>query len=80
MHNHNDGQGHDSKMMWLMMLPCLLLPVAFVVFSGRGLGSILGNWQWIASIAVIIGIHIIMMKFMHEHKADESFAQNEKRL
>ncbi len=67
MHNHDDNQGHNSKMMWLMMLPCLLIPVIFVIVSGRGLGSIIGNWQWIASIAFMIGIHLVMMKFMGGH-------------
>ena len=65
MHNHKDNQGHDSKMMWLMMLPCLLLPIVFVVISGKGLGAIFGNWQWISSIVLMIGIHALMMKFMH---------------
>lgn len=66
MHNHdNNNQGHNSKMMWLMMLPCLLIPVIFLVVSGRGLGSITGNYQWILSIAFMIGIHVLMMKFMH---------------
>jgi hypothetical protein len=66
MHNHdNNNQGYNSKMMWLMMLPCLLIPAIFLVVSGRGLGSIIGNWQWIAPIAFMISIHVLMMKFMH---------------
>lgn len=67
-HNHNNNQGHDSKLMWLMMLPCLLLPVIFIIISGKGLGAISGNWQWIASIAFMIGIHVLMMRFMHGQK------------
>ncbi|MDD5463634.1 MAG: hypothetical protein PHP62_00615 [Candidatus Moranbacteria bacterium] len=71
--NDNNGHGgHDSKMMWLMMLPCLLLPIIFVVISGRGLSAIFGNWQWITSIAFMIGIHVVMMKFMHGHKEESS--------
>lgn len=78
MNNHNDNQGHDSKMMWLMMLPCLFLPVIFVVISGKGLSAIFGNWQWITSIVFMIGIHALMMKFMHGQK--EGSSVNDKKL
>jgi hypothetical protein len=54
-------------MMWLMMLPCILLPVIFIVVAGKGIGSLTGSFQWIMPIAIMIGIHVLMMKFMHGH-------------
>lgn len=40
MHNHGDNsgtEGHNSKMMWFMMLGCLL-PVLLIGFAGRWTG------------------------------------------
>ena len=54
-------------MMWLMMLPCILLPIIFIVVIGKGIGSLTGNSQWIMPIAFMVGIHVLMMKFMHGH-------------
>lgn len=62
MHNH-DNNGHDMKMMWLMMLPCMLMPVIFLLISGKGLSAF--SWQLFAGIALMVGIHALMMKFMH---------------
>lgn len=64
MHNHGDNKHeHDSKMMWLMMLPCMLMPVIFLLISGKGLSAF--SWQLFAGIALMAGIHALMMKFMH---------------
>lgn len=50
-------------MMWLMMLPCMLLPIIFLLISGRGLSAF--SWQLFVGIAFMVGIHALMMKFMH---------------
>lgn len=58
MHNHgnNDSNGgHDSKMMWMMMLMCLL-PVALVLFSGQG-GGRGATWILLGVGAVMLGVH-----------------------
>lgn len=55
--NHNN---HDSKMMWLMMAGCLLLPLAFLFFGGRS--ALAGtSWGWFAFIGAFVLIHILMM-------------------
>lgn len=56
MHNSN----HNSKMMWMMMAGCLLLPLALLIFGGRseGIGS---NWGWFALIGAFVLVHILMM-------------------
>lgn len=67
--NNNNGHGgHDMKMMWLMMLPCLLVPVIVLVVSGRSLNLAAIDWQWIIPIVLMLGFHLILMGFMHKHQ------------
>lgn len=77
MHNHDNNHGHDSKMMWLMILPCLIVLITVLFISGKGIGSA-ANWQWIFSIAAMIGAHVLMMKFMHGHGESGSGNKEEK--
>lgn len=65
--NHSN---HDSKMMWLMMAGCLLLPLALIFFGGRS-GGIGSNWGWFAFIGAFILIHIVMMFGGHGHGESE---------
>ena len=65
MHHSN----HNSKMMWLMMAGCLLLPIALLLFGGRS-GNIGTNWGWFALIGAFILIHVLMM-FGHGHDKSE---------
>lgn len=68
MHDSN----HNSKMMWLMMAGCLLLPIALLLFGGRGSG-IDNSWGWYVFIGVFILIHIFMM-FGHGRNQDKDDA------
>lgn len=56
-------------MMWLMMAGCLLLPLGFLLFGGRSLGSGT-SWGWLAFIGAFILIHVFMM-FGHGHSEDK---------
>lgn len=47
-----------------MMAGCILLPILFLSFSGRGLGSF--NWLWLGFLAVCVGGHALMMRG-HNH-------------
>ncbi|KKQ62198.1 MAG: hypothetical protein UT03_C0054G0001 [Candidatus Moranbacteria bacterium GW2011_GWD2_38_7] len=76
--DNNNNNGHDMKMMWLMMLPCLLLLIVFIAISGKGLSSVTNNWQWITPIAFMIGIHVLMMKFMHSNKESSCHEESKK--
>jgi Ca2+/H+ antiporter len=67
MDNKNDT--NHSGMMWVMMIGCLLLPVAFIVFAGRGF-SFRSNWFWFVVLAIFFIIHIWMM-FKRHNKSDE---------
>lgn len=68
MHNHDNNNGHDMKMMWLMMLPCMLMPIIFLALSGKGFSAF--SWQLFAGIAFMVGIHALMMKSMHGHGSE----------
>ncbi len=63
MHNHgnsNDSGGHDSKMMWMMMLGCML-PIIFLAFTGGGAGR--GSIWWLLGAgAVMLGVHAFAMR------------------
>jgi predicted membrane channel-forming protein YqfA (hemolysin III family) len=54
----------NSKLMWLMMAGCLLLPVAILFFSGRGFSS--SNWLLLGVIVLCVGGHALMMRG-HDH-------------
>lgn len=78
MQNNNDNNGHgghDMKMMWLMMLPCILLPIIFLLISGKGLSAF--SWQLFAGIAFMVAIHGLMMKFMHSPDNEKAGARKE---
>lgn len=71
MHNHsnNSSGGHDSKMMWLMMLACFV-PIIFLAFTGGvGRNSI---WWLLGAGAVMLGLHAFAMRGhgSHSHKDD----------
>lgn len=68
MHNHN------SKMMWFMMAGCILLPVLFLLFFGRGQSSF--DWLWLGFLAVCVGGHAFMMRG-HKHN-DRDKLDNQK--
>ncbi|MDP2933029.1 MAG: hypothetical protein Q8N81_02765 [bacterium] len=60
MHNHDDK--NNSSMMWMMMA-CCLLPILFIVFSGRGIG--LPTWLVLGIVAVFAGLHFRGMRKSH---------------
>lgn len=62
-------------MMWLMMVGCLLLPLALLLFGGRRIGSGV-SWGWFALIGAFILIHVLMM-FGHRHSEDKNDGTNE---
>ena len=75
MHNHgnnNSAGGHDSKMMWLMMLACLV-PIIFLAFIGGGTGRS-SIWWLLGAGAVMLGMHALAMRGhgSHGHKDDTS--------
>ena len=69
---------HNSKMMWLMMAGCLLLPMGLLIFGGRG-GNL--SWGWFTLIGAFILIHVLMI-FGHNHgesaSSDEAVQADEK--
>lgn len=69
MHHSN----HNSKMMWMMMAGCLLLPIALLLFGGSG-GGIGSNWGWFALIGAFVLVHILMM-FGHGRDKPEEDAE-----
>ena len=73
MHNHEDNNstgGHDSKMMWLMMLGCFL-PIILVAFTGGGVGRS-SIWWLLGAGAVMLGLHAFGMRGhgSHGHQAN----------
>ena len=81
MHNHD---GKNSKSMMWMMIPCLLL-LAFIMFSGNGLGA--SKYLVFIMLGVCVVPHLWMMfKGGHgehvdnnntENKIDDSQTKNE---
>ena len=73
MHNHgnnNDGGGHDSKMMWLMMLGCML-PIFFIAFTGGGAGRS-SVWWILGAGAVMLGVHAFAMRGHGSHGHEDN--------
>lgn len=67
MHNHSNNSygGHDSKMMWMMMLACFL-PIIFLAFTGGGAGQ--SSIWWLLGVgAVMLGIHAFAMRGHGSH-------------
>lgn len=68
MHNHgnnNGNGGHDSKMMWLMMLACFV-PIIFLTFTGGGAGRN-STWWLLGAGAVMLGLHAFAMRGHGSH-------------
>lgn len=80
MHSHNNDSNnkHNSWMMWVMMLPCILIAIVAIAGSGKIFSG--DNWQWLIGIGLMIGIHILMMKFMPGHDEKTSTEKDEKKL
>lgn len=74
--NDKDRNGHNSWMMWLMMLPCAFILIFTLVSSGKILNG--GSWKWLVGIGFMIGIHALMMKFMHKHNKSKTEKTKEK--
>jgi len=73
MHNHgnnNGTNGHDSKMMWLMMLGCML-PVLILTLGGSGLFQ---EYRWVvlAGVGAMIAVHLWQMFKSNNHHGVES--------
>ena len=77
-HNNNGNGKHSSWMMWLMMLPCILIAIVAITGSGKIFSS--GNWQWLIGIGLMIGLHVLMMKFMPGHKKETPAEKDKKEL
>lgn len=75
MHNHSDNNstgGHDSKMMWLMMIGCML-PILIIGLTGSGVGR--GSiWVFLLVGGGMLALHWFMMRGhgSHNHKDDIS--------
>lgn len=64
MHDKNNTGGHDSKMMWLMMLGCML-PVLLIGFTNGGGGR---NLVWtLLIVGGMLGLHWFVMRRGHGH-------------
>ncbi|MDO8529204.1 MAG: hypothetical protein Q7S18_00880 [bacterium] len=74
MHDHKNG--HNSWMMWLMMLPCALILIFTLVGSGKILSG--GGWKWLTGIGFMVGIHALIMKFMRKHDKNKTDKMKEK--
>lgn len=62
-----DNNHNSSRMMWMMALGCLV-PIALILILGRtGIGK---NWIWLGAIALMFGMHAIMMSG-HKHSDDD---------
>jgi len=72
VNNHGTG-GHDSKMMWLMMIGCAL-PLIILLFSGGSTGGL--NWFAIAAIGVFIAGHFWLMRRGHQHHQHQDDDKN----
>lgn len=70
INNHGTG-GHDSKMMFLMMIFCGL-PLIILLFSRKSTGGF--NWFAIAAIGAFIAGHFWLMRRghqNHQHQDDD---------
>ena len=65
--NHNANHEGHGKMMWLMMLMCLI-PGLFVLLSG----SKINKWYIVLFLAVCVGGHFLVMKFWGHSKNEEN--------
>ena len=57
---NKNSNHHDSKHMWWMMAGCILLPIIFLLFSGR-VKSGGGNWPWLIFMILFIILHAGMV-------------------
>lgn len=60
--NHN-----NSKMVWWMMVVCLIIPLVITLFLKNGI-----SWFPIAFLVVCVGSHILMMAMGHKHSDDKN--------
>ena len=73
MHNHgnnNGNGGHDSKMMWLMMLGCML-PILILVFTGGGAGRS-AIWLVLLVVGGMLAMHWFMMRGHSNHGHEDN--------
>jgi cell division protein FtsW (lipid II flippase) len=77
MHGHNDK--NSSKMMWVMMIGCVL-PMVLLLFLGTGKGFGSSSWIALGAVGLMFVIHLFMMiprKNTHEeHKMNENNKDN----
>ena len=61
MHNHNSEKGHDSKMMWMMVI-CCVAPILFITLLGSGVATVgVSKWVIFGGIAVLVIVHFFIM-------------------
>lgn len=63
MHNHS-----NSRMMWMMVLGCLLPLALIFILGGTGLGK---NWVWLLALVLMFGMHAMMMSG-HKHSDEDT--------
>ncbi|MDP2736782.1 MAG: hypothetical protein Q8O59_03360 [bacterium] len=57
--NHKNNQGHDSWMMWAMMI-CCIAPLAVLFFTGKAFNW-RANWPIIIAVAAMLIAHYWLM-------------------
>ena len=66
-HQHNNQPGHDPKMMWWMIVGCLILPIILLLALGK-INIIDKNWTWLILGAIFIAVHLVMFFSHGKHK------------
>ncbi|OGY89614.1 MAG: hypothetical protein A3B30_02155 [Candidatus Komeilibacteria bacterium RIFCSPLOWO2_01_FULL_52_15] len=70
-HQHNKNDGHDMRMMWMMMLACML-PVIAISFASSAPNKIV-----IALVitGAMVALHLFFMRG-RGHQSDEKHSDN----
>ena len=76
MHNNQNGDKQNSKMMWIMML-CCAVPLLLIILFGLG-GRAFGASTWVifGGMALMVIAHFFMMGKSHKHGVDNEEDQN----
>lgn len=75
MNNHN---AHNSKMMWWMIIGCLVLPIGFIaVSSGFGGFTLDSNWPWLIFVLLFIGLHVGMLFHGHGSETNDEHSHGD---
>ena len=65
-------------MMWVMTIGCIV-PLLFVVFFWRGDKAIdVPTWIVLSGIAIVVGVHFLMMVKSHKHSDKDRVAGENK--